>query len=82
MREVFSRARAVEHLGSAQWRSTMDHNKGEEMKGRAKEAAGDLTGNDEMKREGKTDRASAKAKDKAQDAVDKVRDKVKDVLDR
>ena len=54
----------------------MDHNKGEELKGRAKEAAGDLTGNDEMKREGKTDRASAKAKDKAQDAVDKVRDKV------
>ena len=60
----------------------MDHNKGEEMKGRAKEAAGDLTGNNEMKRQGKADRASAKAKDKAQDAVDKVRDKVKDVLDR
>jgi uncharacterized protein YjbJ (UPF0337 family) len=60
----------------------MDHNKSEEMKGRAKEAAGDLTGNDEMKRQGKTDRAAAKAKDKAQDAVDKVRDKVKDVLDR
>lgn len=49
-------------------------NKAEDMKGRAKEAAGDLTDDDEMKAEGKVDRASAAVKDKASDAVDKVKD--------
>jgi uncharacterized protein YjbJ (UPF0337 family) len=56
--------------------------KADDLKGRAKEAAGDLTDNDDLKREGKVERGSAKAKEKAEDAVDKVRDKVKDVLDR
>jgi len=56
--------------------------KADDMKGRAKEAVGDLTDNDEMKREGKADRAAGSAKQKAEEAVDKVRDKVKDVLDR
>lgn len=41
----------------------------DESKGRAKEAAGDLTGNKDMKREGKTDQASGKAKG----AIDKVK---------
>jgi uncharacterized protein YjbJ (UPF0337 family) len=52
------------------------------MKGRAKEAAGDLTDNDDLKHEGKADRASGKAKDmvddlkdKAEGAIDAVRDK-------
>lgn len=48
----------------------------DDMKGRAKEAAGDLTGNDDLKREGKADKASGKVKE----AVDTVSDKVKDVL--
>lgn len=48
----------------------------DDMKGRAKEAAGDLTGNDGLKREGKADKASGKVKE----AVDTVSDKVKDVL--
>jgi uncharacterized protein YjbJ (UPF0337 family) len=54
---------------------------GEEMKGRAKEAVGDLTDDDDLKAEGKADQASGKAKnvienvkDKAEDVVDKVRD--------
>ncbi|MGY6501288.1 MAG: CsbD family protein [Acidimicrobiales bacterium] len=51
-------------------------NKAEDMKGRAKEAAGDLTDDDELKAEGKTDQASASIKDKASDAVDKVKDAV------
>lgn len=51
----------------------MDNNKGEELKGRAKEAGGDLTGDEDMKREGKADQASAKVKDAADDAVDKVK---------
>jgi uncharacterized protein YjbJ (UPF0337 family) len=56
--------------------------KADEVKGRAKEAVGDLTDDEDMKREGKVDRTTASAKQKAEDAVDKVRDKVKDVLDR
>ena len=54
----------------------------DEAKGRAKEAVGDLTDNDELKRAGKADRSAGKAKEKAAEAVDKVRDKVRDVLDR
>jgi uncharacterized protein YjbJ (UPF0337 family) len=55
----------------------------DDIKGRVKEAAGDLTNDDDLKREGKTDRAAGKAKDflgdakeKASDVVDDVRDKV------
>ncbi len=50
----------------------------DEAKGRAKEAAGDLTGDKKLKREGKVDRGSATAKEK----IDKVTDAVKDKLDR
>jgi uncharacterized protein YjbJ (UPF0337 family) len=50
----------------------------DEAKGRMKEAAGDLTDDDEMKREGKTDRMGAEIKDKA----NKVVDKAKDVLNK
>ena len=53
--------------------------KADEMKGRAKEAAGDLTDNDDLKREGKLDRAAATAKGKAEEVVDKVRDKIDDI---
>jgi uncharacterized protein YjbJ (UPF0337 family) len=48
----------------------------DEAKGRAKEAAGDLTGNQALKDEGKVDRASGKVKD----AVGGVADKAKDLL--
>ena len=47
----------------------------DEMKGRAKRAAGELTGDDELKREGSVDKAAGKAKE----AVDKAADKVKSV---
>jgi uncharacterized protein YjbJ (UPF0337 family) len=50
-----------------------DHT-GEEMKGRAKEATGALTGDKQLKREGKIDQASASAKDKVGDAADAVKD--------
>lgn len=50
----------------------------DDLKGRAKEAAGDLTNDDSLKNEGKADRAGGKVKD----AVDSVTDKVKDVLHR
>ena len=48
-------------------------------KGRVKQAAGDLTGDDDLRREGKADEAAGKAKDvvdKAKGAVDAVRDKI------
>jgi uncharacterized protein YjbJ (UPF0337 family) len=48
----------------------------DEAKGRVKEAAGDLTGDDDLKREGKVDRASGTVKDKVGDASDKVKDVV------
>jgi uncharacterized protein YjbJ (UPF0337 family) len=50
--------------------------KADDMKGRAKEAGGDLTGDDDMKREGKIDQATSTAKEKAGNAADKVRDVV------
>jgi uncharacterized protein YjbJ (UPF0337 family) len=45
----------------------------DDAKGRAKEAVGDVTGDDELKNEGKVDRGKGKVKD----AVDNVADKVK-----
>ena len=54
----------------------------DDAKGRVKEAAGDLTGNDDLKEEGKTDQAAGKVKDVADSAKDKVEDAVDGVRDR
>jgi uncharacterized protein YjbJ (UPF0337 family) len=48
----------------------------DEAKGRVKEAAGDLTDDKDLKREGKVDRASGTVKDKVGDAADKVKETV------
>ena len=50
----------------------------DDAKGRAKEAAGDLTGDRDLQREGKVDQAGGKAKE----GVEKVTDKIKDALRR
>jgi len=50
----------------------------DEAKGRIKKAAGDLTGDKDLQREGKVDEAAGKVKG----AVDDASDKVKDALDR
>lgn len=50
----------------------------DDLKGRAKEAAGDLTDDEDLQREGKIDQATGTVKDKVGDAADKV----KDALDR
>jgi len=47
----------------------------DEMKGRMKEAAGDLTDNERLEREGKVDQGKAEAKD----VVNKIGDKIKDI---
>jgi uncharacterized protein YjbJ (UPF0337 family) len=47
----------------------------DEMRGRAKEAAGDLTGDERLKREGQVDRATGKVKR----AAERVKEGVDDV---
>jgi len=46
----------------------------DDLKGRVKEAAGDLTNDQELKNEGKVDKAAGAVKDKVGDAADKVKD--------
>ena len=48
--------------------------KKDDLKGRMKEAAGDLMDDDEMKREGKADQMGATVKEKANEVVDKAKD--------
>ncbi|HET7507041.1 MAG TPA: CsbD family protein [Solirubrobacterales bacterium] len=48
----------------------------DDAKGRLKEAAGDLTGDDDLKREGKVDKATGAVKDGVEGAADKVKDAV------
>jgi len=48
----------------------------DEAKGRIKEAAGDLTDDKDLKREGKIDQATSDVKEKVGDAADKVKDTV------
>jgi uncharacterized protein YjbJ (UPF0337 family) len=50
----------------------------DDVKGRAKEAVGDLTDNQDLKNEGRGDRAAGKAKD----VVDDVKDKADDLIDK
>jgi uncharacterized protein YjbJ (UPF0337 family) len=55
--------------------------KTEEVKGRIKDAAGVLTGNDKLHAEGKTDQAIGKVKQVAEKAVDKVEKAAKKVCE-
>ena len=57
--------------------------KKDDLKGRVKEAAGDLTDRDDLKREGKTDRAAGtvkekleKAKEKGEEVIDKAKERI------
>ncbi|HEX3623326.1 MAG TPA: CsbD family protein [Acidimicrobiales bacterium] len=45
----------------------------DDLKGRVKEAAGDITDNDDMKRDGKVDRGKGKVKDVVDDVADKFK---------
>jgi uncharacterized protein YjbJ (UPF0337 family) len=54
----------------------------DDAKGRVKEAAGDLTDDKDLQREGKLDRAGAAVKDKADDAADKIGDVVDSLKDK
>ena len=48
----------------------------DDLKGRVKEAGGDLTGDRSLKNEGKVDRATGTVKDKVGDAADAAKDLV------
>jgi uncharacterized protein YjbJ (UPF0337 family) len=50
------------------------------VKGRIKEAAGALTGNDKLREEGKTDQAVGKTKQAVQKATDTVKNAVNKVI--
>jgi uncharacterized protein YjbJ (UPF0337 family) len=50
----------------------------DDAKGRVKEAAGSLAGDDDLKREGKVDKATRATKD----GVEKLADEVKSILKR
>lgn len=54
----------------------------DDLKGRVKEAAGDLTNDKDLEREGKVDQAAGKAKDVVDDVKDKAQDAVETVKDK
>ncbi len=51
----------------------------DDLKGRAKEAAGDMSDNENLQREGKIDRGKGSIKEKVANVTDKVGDKLKDI---
>ena len=53
--------------------------KSEEIKGRIKEAAGALTGDDQLRREGKLDQATGKVEQVVEKVVEKTKDVFKDL---
>ena len=53
----------------------------DDLKGRAKEAAGDLTNDKDLQREGKVDQGKAEVKEKVGNVTDKIGDKLKDITD-
>ena len=55
----------------------MASGKTDELKGRVKEAAGALTGDAKLKREGKTDQAVGKIQQQAEKVIEKVKDTIK-----
>lgn len=56
--------------------------KADDAKGRVKEAAGDLTGDDSLKREGQLDQAGATIKEKLEEAKEKAESVIDAVKER
>ena len=54
----------------------------DEVKGRTKQAAGDLTDDDSLKKEGRVDRLVSDVKEKVDDVSDKVKDRIRGGDDR
>ena len=60
----------------------MSNSNTDDLKGRAKEAAGAVTDDEDLKEEGKNDQRAAGAKEKVEQAADKVKRGIDDVKDR
>lgn len=54
----------------------------DKAKGRAEEAAGDLTDDERLQTEGKLDQAAGSFKDKAAELADKVKETATNLIDR
>lgn len=54
----------------------MGNGKGDQAKGKVKQAVGDLTGDKDLKSDGKVDQKAGKAKEKIGGAVDAVKNKL------
>src|SRR5262249_58516281 len=79
---TFPRPSRREHHCDALKERAMESKK-DDLKGRVKEAAGDLTDDEDLKREGKTDRAGASLKDRIEKATEngeELVDKPNDML--
>ena len=61
-----------------------DHaqNKAEELKGRAKEAVGAATDDDQLRNEGRADQGEATVKEKVSEAADKLKEGVDTVKEK
>jgi uncharacterized protein YjbJ (UPF0337 family) len=75
--------RGIRHVKSNPTRKGVVMDNKDQVKGRVKQAVGDLTDNDDLKQEGKADEKAGEvkeflesAKDKADDVVDWVKDKI------
>lgn len=55
--------------------------KGENLKGKVKETAGDVTGNERLKREGQADQAAGKVQEKYGEGKRKVGEAIEDLGD-
>ena len=55
-------------------------NKKDGRVGKAKEAYGEATGNEDVANEGKADQVTSEAKDKLSDAADGIKDKANEVI--
>ena len=67
----------IDENGSSRRKAVMGDGAGDKAKGNVKEAAGDLTGDKDLEREGKVDQTSGSIKDKVGDAADSVKDALK-----
>ena len=70
-------ARWHHEQSSSEGEATMSSGKVDEFKGRVKEAAGALAGNEKLKQEGKADQVVGKVKQTAENFIDKLKTVVK-----
>ena len=54
----------------------------DQVKGKAEQAAGIITGNEKLESQGKSDRAAGEAKEKVQHTKDKIESKVESTKDK